>query len=81
MFRFNGKRWLDVKGLKAKDVGVGAGGHVWAVGGQKITGDYQVWTLIKKRWKKNRGGLANIVVGPKVRPVGVNSGKKIFVMK
>jgi len=81
VFRYNGKRWLDVKGLKAKDIGVGAGGHVWAIGGQKITGGYQVWTLIKNRWKKYSGGLANIAVGPKGRPVGINTGNKIFVMK
>ena len=81
VFRYNGKRWLDVKGLKAKDIGVGAGGHVWAVGGQKVTGGYQVWTLIKNRWKKYSGGLANIAVGPKGRPVGINTGNKIFVMK
>lgn len=81
IYRFDGRRWINVKGVKATDISVGARGQVWAIGGKKGRGGYQVWRFLNKRWKRYNGQLTNITVGPEGRPYGVNALKKIYVMK
>jgi len=80
IYRFDGRRWINVKGLNATDISVGARGQIWAIGGKKGRSGYQVWTHVNKRWKRYNGELSNIAVGPKGRPYGVNASKEIFVM-
>jgi len=80
-FRFDGRRWRQLKAPKAIDIGIGANGRAWLVGGKKGRFGYPVWSWTGKSWKKASGELTAISVGPKGRPFGVNAKRNIFVMK
>ncbi|MDP1981618.1 MAG: hypothetical protein Q8K23_03670 [Sulfuritalea sp.] len=79
IFRWTGSAWVGLPG-KAKDIGIGADGTVWAIGANKVPGGFGVyrWDAAKNVWLDMRGGGVRIDVDASGKPWVVNDAGKIF---
>jgi len=74
VFRYTGSAWAAVPGIKARDVGIGADGSVFATA---TDGGVHKWS--GSAWIKRDGGLAEITVDANGIPFGVNGAKQVWV--
>lgn len=79
VFRFDGAHgFVPVKGVEAKDIGIGGNGAVFVVGA--TFGVPYVWGGYETRWIKMEGGsLESISVDPAGTPWAVNQSKQILM--
>ena len=54
IYRYDGRKWIQTNGL-AKDIGIGASGHVWVVGTNKVGGGYGVWRRDRQHLESRPG--------------------------
>ena len=73
VFRYTGNGWVPVPGIKARDVGIGADGSVFATA---TDGAVHKWN--GSAWVKRDGVLSEITVDGNGIPVGVNGAKQIW---
>lgn len=77
IYRFNGKEFVLVPG-KAKDIGVGADGSVFAIGGAAEANGYGIYHWKGNGWDKVPGAAVRISVDGKGRPWAINSNDEIY---
>ncbi|MFC1746029.1 tectonin domain-containing protein [Candidatus Riflebacteria bacterium] len=59
LYHFDGRIWVkQPKHVKCTDIGVGAKGHVWAIGKKKIGGGFQIMRYHNGSWQVIPGGGA-----------------------
>jgi hypothetical protein len=80
IFRWTGSAWVLLPGEKAQDIGVGANGTAWYVGGAKVAGGYSVfrWNAAANKWDAMPGGGVRIDVDPQGNAWMVNDANQIF---
>jgi len=73
------KKWVKLPG-GANDIGVGAGGAVWVIGGGKTpAGDFDIYKYTGNRsWTKVAGNALRIDVDAKGNPWVVTAGDQIY---
>lgn len=69
---------FDVMRGLITDIGVGAGGHVWAIGADPEPGGYGIWRWRVNNWEKVPGGAVRIAVDPSGAAWLVNDAGRIF---
>ncbi|MDP1613754.1 MAG: hypothetical protein Q8M11_22055 [Sulfuritalea sp.] len=79
-FRWTGTAWVGLPGDNAQDIGVGANGTAWMVGGAKVPGGFSIWRWNTggNRWDAMSGGGVRIDVDPEGNAWLVNDAGAIF---
>ena len=82
IFRRSGDEWEQIDG-EATDIGVGADGSVWVIGGSKtkINGGYGIYRLMDWEQIEKDGGAVQISVDNRGAPWVLNSEEYIYVWK
>jgi hypothetical protein len=62
----------------ATDIGVGANGSVWIIGGDAVQGGFSIYHWNGSAWDKIPGGAVRIAVDPKGMPWVINNTNNIF---
>lgn len=69
--------WVPVAG-RARDIGVGAEGSVWAIGVKPVDGGFQVMKWNESKWDMMKEGAVRVAVGNDGTPWFVNDAHKLF---
>jgi hypothetical protein len=74
VFRYTGSNWAGVPGIKARDIGIGGDGSVFAVAQD---GSVHKWS--NNAWVRRDGKLAEITVDAQGVPFGTSDNKQIWM--
>ena len=79
-FRWAGSAWVGLPGDNAQDIGVGANGTAWLVGGAKVPGGFSIfrWNAGTNKWDAMPGGALRIDVDPQGNAWVVNDAGSVF---
>ena len=69
--------WMKLPG-GATDIGVGANGAVWIIGGDAVGGGYSIYRWTGSVWEKVPGGATRIAVAPDGKAWVINNTNNIF---
>ena len=81
-YTYGAGRWEQIDG-EATDIGIGADGSVWVIGGSKtkINGGYGIYRLSVRGWEQIDGGAVQISVDNRGTPWVVDLEDYIYVWK
>lgn len=78
VFRWSGSSWVGLPGENGQDIGVGANGAAWLIGGAKVPGGFGIHRWQNNTWVTVPGGAVRIDVDPQGNAWVVNDAGNIF---